>query len=295
MNAEKSQMINPLDQDIECLYNESIKFVNSHYENFPVLSFFVPKELRKHVAVIYQFARQADDIADEGTRSEEDRLIELNEYEFELKDALDSKYKNGFWNILKLTIENKKLSNQNFLSLLKAFKQDTEKKRYKNFDELMNYCNNSANPIGRLILELYDQKTEVTVKHSDQICTALQLTNFYQDVSVDIKKGRIYLPQEEMQKFNITEIDISELNFSNAFRELLKFQVIKTEKLFCEGRKILKHLPFRLKFQLLVTIKGGEAILKKIKNIDYNVLEIRPNLDKMDFIKLFLTAILLRR
>jgi len=279
----------------EKYFSEAIHFTKSHYENFPVISFFVQKPLRKYVAVIYQFARQADDLADEGNLSSEERILKLEEYELQLNNALHNKFSSGFWKILKSTVVDNSLSELNFKKLLTAFKQDVVKKRYSSFEEILGYCKNSADPVGRLILELHQIKDDKSKFYSDKICTALQLANFYQDVSIDNKKNRIYIPKDELDEYNVTENEVLNGQFSEKFKELLKYQVDRVEKLFKDGRNLLKYLPIGLKFQILVTIKGGEAILKKIKKNDYNVLKIRPTLSKYDFIKLFLTAILFRR
>ncbi|MCB9259294.1 MAG: squalene synthase HpnC [Ignavibacteriales bacterium] len=278
--------------EYEALYNKAIQFTQSHYENFPVLSFFIAKHLRKHVAVIYQFARQADDLADEGNDSKEKRLVNLSDYEDSLTAALNGNYKSDFWKVLHLTVTSQNLTPKYFYDLLDAFKQDVVKNKYSNYEELLDYCRRSANPVGRLILELNNIKDEKANFSSDFVCTALQLTNFYQDVSVDILKDRIYIPEKELNKFSITEDEINNKKFSNEFKELIKFQTKRAGNLFLQGRNLLKFLPLRLKFQILVTIKGGESILKKIKKLNYNILENRPTLSKMDFIKIFLQAML---
>ena len=280
---------------VEEFYDQAIKFTKSHYENFPVISLFIKKAIRKHVAIIYQFARQADDIADEGISSQDERITKLNNYETKLRKSLANDFSSGFWQALKITIDQYNLDKNNFLSLLKAFKQDVWKKRYKDFDEVINYCNNSADPVGRLILELHNVNNLKAIEYSDKICTALQLANFYQDVSVDILKNRIYISEDELTSFNVAISQIKKKEFSEDFKKLYKFQVDRTWKIFNDGRKLLKYLPTRLRFQILVTVKGGEAILKKIEQQNYNVLEKRPTLSKIDFIKLFLSAILFRK
>ncbi len=278
--------------DLTILYNQAIDFTNSHYENFPVLSFFVPKNLRKYIAVVYQFARQADDIVDEGPYSIEEKLIQLENYENELINSHNQKYQNDFWKVFHRTVIAKNLSKENFINLIKAFKQDLIKFRYNNFDDLLNYCENSADPVGRIILEIYNIRNNEAKNYSDLICTALQLTNFYQDVSIDFQKGRIYIPQNEMNDFSIDDNDIKNSINKIKFAELMEFQVNRTKKMFLEGRKILNFLPFRLRLQILVTIKGGEEILNKIKKLNYDVINQRPKLNKIDFIKIFLSTII---
>ncbi|MFZ1289449.1 MAG: squalene synthase HpnC [Melioribacteraceae bacterium] len=278
--------------DLTILFNQAIDFTNSHYENFPVLSFFVPKNLRKYTAVVYQFARQADDISDEGNRSSQEKLVELEKYEIELINSLNQNYQNDFWKVFHHTVIAKNLSKENFINLIKAFKQDLIKFRYSNFDDLLNYCENSADPVGRIILEIYNIRNNEAKNYSDLICTALQLTNFYQDVSIDFQKGRIYIPQNEMYDFSIDENDIKNSTNKIKFAELMEFQVNRTKKMFLEGRKILNFLPFRLRLQILVTIKGGEEILNKIKKLNYDVINQRPKLNKIDFINIFLSTII---
>lgn len=164
--------------NLEEEYAFALQFVKSHYENFPVVSFFIRKKLRKHVAVVYQFARQADDIADEGEVSKDQRIEELNNYEKKLTEALLSGSNEGFWLALVNTINVRHLNVDNFYDLLKAFKQDVWKNRYENYDELLEYCKFSANPVGRIILELNKINNYEAYYHSDQICTALQLLIF---------------------------------------------------------------------------------------------------------------------
>lgn len=278
--------------DVENYYNKALQFTKSHYENFPVISLFVKRDIRKHIAIIYQFARQADDIADEGIMPQDERIAQLNNYVSKLGRSFSNNFSGGFWKALKLTIDQHKLDIENFFNLLKAFKQDVWKKRYKNFSEVLQYCKYSANPIGRLILGLHNIHDPDAQKYSDKICTALQLTNFYQDVSVDIFKNRIYLPEDELENFKVGFDIIKQKQFSEQFKNLMKFQVDRTKTMFDEGINLLSYLPIRLRFQILVTIKGGQAILKKIEIQNYNVLENRPTLSKIDFIRLFLTALL---
>jgi squalene synthase HpnC len=274
------------DEVLKSAYVDSINFTKSHYENFPVVSILIPKRLRKHVAIIYQFARQADDLADEGNFSEIDRINLLNEYENTFVYSLKGTTPSGFWQALVNTINELNLSVENFLNLLKAFKQDVNKNRYKNFREILDYCVLSANPVGRLILELFNIRNDKMIKYSDSICTALQLTNFYQDVSQDIKKGRIYIPEDEMKYFNVTEKDFEKEESSPNFRELIKYQVERAKKIFQDGYNLIPYLPGRLRFEIKWTILGGEIILEKIEENNYNAIRIRPVLSKLDYLKL---------
>ncbi len=267
-------------------------FASGHYENFPVASFLIPKHLRKHVAIIYKFARTADDIADEGNFSETGRLEKLDRFERQLKDTLKNRPENSFWSALKNTIDEFNLTEKYFFDLISAFRQDVIKNRYSNFEELLDYCRRSANPVGRLILELWKIADEEAKLLSDKVCTALQLTNFYQDISVDISKNRIYIPQDELEKFNVNEEIFHKKEINENFMDLMAFQIKRTEDMFNKGEKILYYLPGLLKYEIKWTILGGKKILYKIKKNDYNVLLKRPALHKFDFLGLLLKAIL---
>ncbi|NOX19295.1 MAG: squalene synthase HpnC [Chlorobi bacterium] len=269
---------------------ESEKLAETHYENFPVISFFIPKSKRKDVALYYRFAREADDIADEGDFTDSERLYLLDEYENALNKALNGEYKTPFWKELALSIERNKLSPENYFNLLKAFKQDVIKKRYKTFDELKDYCRNSANPVGRFILELFQARDAESAAYSDAVCTALQLTNFYQDVSTDFKKSRIYIPLDEMKKFGVGENVFEKREKCDNFKKLMTFQVERTREFFTEGKKLLPNLPKNLKLQITWTVKGGEAILNKIEKLDYDVLNFRPKLSKYEFMILMIKS-----
>jgi len=271
-------------------YNQVISYAKTHYENFPVISFLIPKEFQKHIAVIYWFARTADDIADEGNLSEEKRLEQLDKFENNFSQSLNGNPQNDFESALAQTIKEKNLTPSLFYDLLKAFKQDVVKKRYENYDEVLDYCRHSANPVGRLILELYDIRKEELFHLSDKICTALQLTNFYQDLQIDYQKGRIYLPQDEILKFGVSEKSFELKENSINLQQLLRYNIERTEMMFNEGRELTKHLNGRLKFEIGWTILGGQAILKKIKGDNYNTINIRPKLSKVDHLILAVKA-----
>lgn len=272
--------------EIELEYLNAIAFAKSHYENFPVLSFLLPKRFYKHVAIIYKFARTADDIADEGKFSNEQRIENLDNYEEAFNNSLKGKFANNFWMALSNTINNQNLSKDNFSNLLIAFRQDITKTRYFTQDELLNYCINSANTIGRIILELYGIRDLSAFKFSDKICTALQITNFLQDISIDFEKGRVYLPIAEMNEFSVDENIFYLKKINSNFQKLMKKQVIQVSKYFEDGKNLLPYLPFSLKLQIKWTINGGEEILKKIVNQNYDVLIKRPKISKFELLKL---------
>ncbi len=266
-------------------YQSALEFARTHYENFPVVSFLIPAELRKHVAIIYWFARTADDMADEGVLSEEKRLAGLSNFEERFSRMLQGEYASVYEEALHNTINERNLSPVHFTNLLRAFRQDVTKKEYMNYDELLSYCTDSANPVGRLILELHSVRIHEADLYSDKICTALQITNFLQDVKLDYQKGRIYLPRHELEEYGIDKKLFEESKINLNFKRLIKFNVNRTQLMFDEGRKLLKFLSGRLKYEIKWTILGGEAVLKKIRQNDYDVF-IRPHLTKIDFLKL---------
>ena len=266
-------------------------FVKNHYENFPVASFLIPKYYRKDIAIVYWFARTADDIADEGGYESEKRLELLNKFEVDFKNSLQGNSDNFYFNILSKTIKENELSEMNFLNLISAFRQDIIKKRYESYNEVLDYCDRSANPVGRILLELFKVGSSEAIIYSDNICTALQLTNFIQDTSIDFKKGRIYYPQDELRMFSVTE-KMFELNKKNPnIKALIKHNVDRTQVLFDNGKYILKYLSGRFKFEIKWTISGGEKILSKIRENDYDVFSKRPKLNKFNFVALFIKSI----
>ena len=278
----------------EDAYSSALDYAKSHYENFPVVSFLIPKNLQKHVAIIYWFARTADDLADEGEIAPEKRLQNLNEFEQRLTNLLNGIFNDDFDKALSLTISDRNLTSQLFYDLLSAFKQDVVKKRYTDFEEMLDYARRSANPVGRLILELFEIRDDEAFRYSDLICSALQFANFAQDTAVDFKKGRIYLPLDEMEKYGVGEnlFDLNEKIIN--FKRLMKFQVERINSMFDEGRNLLKFLKGRLRFEIAWTLLGGVEILNKIELSDYNVISERPVLQKIDFVKLLCKALVIR-
>lgn len=266
-------------------YKDAERFAKSHYENFPVVSFLVKKELRKHIAVIYWFARTADDIADEGNIPDEKKIEELDHFRDKFTELLDGKITTGKGAALLATIDEMNLTVQYFYDLISAFRQDLVKKSYNDFDEIVDYCSRSANPIGRLLLELHDIRDMKAFGLSDKICTALQLINFYQDTKSDLQRGRIYYPLDEVEHFGLdgTLFDLKQNNLN--LERLVKYNLDRAEKILNEGKELLKFLPLRLKYEIKWTILGGSEIINKIRKNNYNVLT-RPKLSGFDVVKL---------
>lgn len=229
---------------------------------------------------------------DEGELKSEIRTQNLKLYEDAFSKSLEGKFQNDFWYALSNTIQQFNLTPKYFYDLLSAFKQDISKSRYTSFDNILNYCERSANPVGRIVLELFDIRDEEAFKYSDAICTALQLANFYQDVSIDIKKDRIYIPIDEMEKFGV-KLNQFELKQNNTkFEQLLKYQVDRTKDYFSLGRNLFPRLPGKLEKQIKATVFGGEKILEKIEKINYDILNHRPKLSKIDYFNILLKALI---
>lgn len=273
-------------------YTNAVELAKKHYENFPVVSIFTPKKLRKSISLIYWFARTADDFADEGNLEPQIRHSLLEKFENDFTQSFKTKSGNVLFEKLTDEIISHQLSIKYFFDLLSAFKQDASKKRYNNFEDVLDYCTRSANPVGRLILELYNIKDENVFNLSDKICTALQLTNFYQDTLIDIKRGRLYYPLNELAEFNVSEKSFELLENNYNIKSVIKFNIDRAQKLFDEGKKLLDFLPFRLRMQIRITIMGGETILKKIRKSDYNVFFYRPKLNKIELLKIFFRSLL---
>ena len=279
-----------MDNNFKNINNNHSTLVKNHYENFPVASFLIPKYYRKEIALVYWFARTADDIADEGNLESVKRLDKLNNFEEEFRNSLNGISNNLNFVLLAKTINEKKLSDKNFINLLSAFKQDVIKKRYERFEEVLDYCKRSANPVGRILLELLKINDEEAIISSDKICTALQLTNFLRDTVIDFEKDRVYYPQKELRMFSVTEkmFEIKENNPN--IKALVKHNVDRSQILFDEGKSLLRYLPGRFKYEIKWTIAGGEKILSMIRKNDYDIFTKRPKLSKLNFITLLIKS-----
>jgi squalene synthase HpnC len=256
----------------------------NHYENFPVASFLLPARLRPAVRALYAFARGADDIADEGDASDDQRIADLNDYSKQLeKIEAGQPPDTDQFQRLSDVIRQYQLPLQPLHELLSAFRQDVVKKRYEDYDELLDYCNRSANPVGQLILQLYGLATPENIRDSNAICTALQLINFWQDVAVDWDKQRIYLPHDDMQRFSVTESTIANQQCDANWRALMQFQLQRTRALMLSGSPLACRLPGRLGLELRSVVQGGLRILDKIEIKQENVFLHRPQLTTRDW------------
>ncbi|HZW14107.1 MAG TPA: squalene synthase HpnC [Noviherbaspirillum sp.] len=263
----------------------------NHYENFPVASVLLPAHLRPAVKAIYAFARGADDLADEGDASPEQRLQALGTYEEQL-DAIErgGATEDPVFALLAKVIADYRLPLQPLRDLLSAFKQDVVKKRYSTFEQLMDYCRRSANPVGAMMLHLYGAADDRNLRDSDAICSALQMINFWQDVAIDWKKERIYIPQEDLERFGVTELHLVKESADDAWRNLMRFEVSRAWKLMLSGAPLALRLPGRIGWELRLVIHGGLRILEKIERVDYDVFRRRPRLGPVDWLLLFYRA-----
>jgi len=258
-----------------------------HYENFPVASRLVPEHLRGAVVAIYRFARAADDIADEGDATDEQRLVDLRAFGAQLdRIAAGERPSEPPFDDLADTIRKHHLPLACFHDLLSAFAQDVTQKRYADFAQLLDYCNRSANPVGRLLLHLYKTASTDNLQRADAICSGLQLANFWQDVTVDWAKGRIYVPQDDLRRFGVTEAQIAEGRFDANWSRLLGFEVARTRAMLEGGRPLAAALPLRLRLELRMVVAGGLRILGKLDATGGNVFRRRPKLDAFDWIRM---------
>ncbi|MFN0085926.1 MAG: squalene synthase HpnC [Blastocatellia bacterium] len=271
------------------------RMARSHYENFPVGSLLVPKRLRKHVYSIYAFARVADDLADEGHETgewtEARRLSELDAWERRLTEAVQGRADHPVFIALAETMRELSLPAAPLRNLLSAFRQDVVRRRYDTFEDLLDYCARSANPVGRLILLLFGYREEELHRLSDEICTALQLANFWQDVEVDMRKDRVYLPLEDMRRFGVTVEDLRARRFSREFASLMKFQVERARDRFNRGKSLPSRVQGRLALELRLTWLGGMRILERIEEKGYDTLTSRPRITSTDKIRILLKSL----
>jgi phytoene synthase len=288
--------------DVAAAYAACTRLTRAHYENFPV-GRLVPRAMQPHVHAIYAFARHADDLADEGyagrdaaagardIMTPEQRLAALDDWERQLLAPPGTPGLHIIFVALHETIRELNLPTSLFTDLLSAFKQDVVKRRYADFDEVLDYCRRSANPVGRLVLLLHDVREEELHALSDHICTGLQLANFWQDVGVDLEKDRIYLPESDRVLYGVTEKSLFARQADDAYRALLRFQVGRTREIFDQGKPLTRRLRGLLRLEIRLTWLGGVRILDKTVALDYDTLNHRPKIGKADMAALFFRAL----
>ncbi|AYQ30080.1 MULTISPECIES: squalene synthase HpnC [unclassified Polaromonas] len=258
----------------------------SHYENFPVASLLCPPRLRPPIAAIYWFARTADDIADEGDAPPQTRLDDLAAYRADLMATAAGLPPSPRWAAvfgrLQPQMAQFALPVNLLADLLSAFEQDAVKQRYADDAELDDYCRRSANPVGRLLLHLYDIHDAASLQMSDDICTALQLINFWQDLSVDIPRGRIYLPADAWARHGVDEAQLLALSVNPATINLIAECTESTRARMLKGSQLAKRIPGRGGWELRLVVQGGLRILDKIEAQGFNTLQRRPKLGPWD-------------
>jgi len=272
---------------------EEAKLTKKHYENFPVATFLFPKKLRNAATILYLFARNADDIADEGNTSKKQRLIKLNKYQKNLNKIKKNNpdIPNLFKDINKI-IKNHSIPMVLFDRFIKAFKQDVIKNKYKNFNELIDYCNNAASPAGHMILGLFKANSKKNITYSNYICQALALIGMTQDFREDYLKGRIYIPTEEMKKFNLKASDIEINNFTSDWALFITFWLSRIELILKKGTPLEIKTKGRLRLQVRIIIAASRLLLKRMNQEKNNLFLSSPRLSKIDWVLLFCRCIL---
>lgn len=266
-----------------------------HYENFPVASVALPRCYREPVRWIYHFARSADDFADEGNAPAAERLRQLDEYRTLLEAiARGETPDHPILGPLASVIRNHRLPIGLFGDLLSAFAQDVTVSRYASHAELADYCRRSANPVGRILLHLFGQATPRNLALSDGICTALQLINFWQDVTVDWDKRRVYLPQEDLLRFGVKEAQIADRRADSRWQALMRYQVERTWRMLQAGAPLGLTLPGRLGLEIRLVVLGGETVLRKIHAARGDMLTQRPVVAWHDMVRVLPRALLPR-
>ncbi|HYJ93613.1 MAG TPA: squalene synthase HpnC [Vicinamibacterales bacterium] len=282
--------------NLQAAYAACERDCRAHYENFPVASLLLPRRMRPHVAALYAFARAADDFADEGDRTVGERHRLIDGWRARLLEAVagttstiqrspepgEPAHSREIFMALGVTVRRLQLPSVLLEDLLSAFRQDVTVSRYATWPALFDYCRRSANPIGRLVLRIGGYAENDLDKWSDAICTALQLTNFWQDVKSDWARGRIYLPGEEMQAHGADETALVGENLTPGWRQAIASAVSRTRALFDDGKPLCDRLHGRLRYEIRMTWLGGTRILNRIEAANYDVLNHRPALGATD-------------
>ncbi len=269
--------------ELQAAYDECLHVARSHYENFPVASWLVPAHLRIHVAAIYNFARRADDLADEGNDAAQDKIVALDAMGKSLDQCLAGQDNSDYLFLaLANTIGEHQLDPALFHDLISAFKQDVTKTRYRDFAEVLDYCRRSANPVGRLMLQLFDQASDENNADSDKICSALQLINFMQDIQQDLlENDRVYFPMDEMLAAGVNIEDLKKKSTEPQVVEFVRAQTTRAKNMLLEGAELGKRLNGRFGMEIRAIISGGLHICNALLN-QGNDIYARPRLGVMD-------------
>ena len=295
-------MASSTEAELASAYASCARLARAHYENFPVASWMLPRQMRPHIAAIYMFARIADDFADEGAVEPEERLQRLDAWRRRLRHSLSGASDGWFQSnvvdsqsttavsadqkslflALANTIQSRRLPVALFEDLLSAFEQDVVVHRYQSWDQLLDYCSRSANPVGRLVLRVAGHDDPALDRASDCLCTALQLTNFWQDFARDYSAGRLYLPTDDTDAVGADEADLAVGRLTPAWQEALALVSARTRELFAEGRDVCDGVGGRLSMELRLTWLGGVRILERLERSGFDVFVQRPTLGWRD-------------
>ncbi len=259
------------------------RLARTHYENFTVGSWLLPRDRRKHSFAIYAYCRSVDDLGDEAQGS---RLHLLDIWEQDLLRCYQTTPQHPYMLALQETIHTFDIPIDPFLKLIEANRMDQTQVRHPTYQDLDYYCQHSANPVGQLVLYLFGYRDQERQLLSDFTCTALQLTNFWQDVARDLDKGRIYIPLEDMQAFGYSEEELQKHKVNDSFRKLMAFEVDRARQLFHKGSKLVDLLDGNVRLDITLFTKGGMKILDAIEGQNYDVLSRRPTLSKWEKAKL---------
>ena len=262
-------------------YDFCLRLVRSHYENFTVASWLMPRAMRKHMHAIYAYARMADDFADE-----EHNPARLDEWERELDFAYAGAPRHPVFVALADTVRCFDIPREPFADLLRAFRSDLDFRGFETIDDLLQYSRYSADPVGRLVLYLFGYRDHGRQELSDKVCSGLQLANFWQDVAVDLEKGRVYLPRQDMTRFGVSVEDLRLRNANSNFAALMRHEVARARELLMSGGPLAAMVDKRLSRDIMMFAGGGLAILRAIERADYDVFRHRPALSKMDYLRL---------
>ncbi len=265
------------------------RLAKSHYENFSVATWFLPRHLHQHFYNVYAYCRISDDLGDE-VGNPQQSLELLDEWEAELNACYAGSPRHPVFVALSETVKQCAIPRHEFSDLLIAFRQDQTVKRYETFQDVLDYCRYSANPVGHLVLYLCGYNDQERRQLSDYTCTALQLANFWQDVSVDYGKGRIYLPLEDLRRFGVSGDDIAQRRATPQFIELMKFEVGRAREWFERGLPLIKKVDRALAIDLELFSRGGQEILNAIERQGFDVLRARPEISKSRKLLLVLRA-----
>ena len=279
----------PAHVNLDEAYDQCARLARSHYENFTVASFFLPPHKRRHFYAIYAFCRFVDDLGDE---FEGDRLRALDYWKTETDACFSGTPEHPYMIALQNTIRTFDIPREPFLRLIEANRMDQTVTRYPTFEDLQYYCRHSANPVGHLVLYVCGYRDEERRNLSDYTCTALQLANFWQDVSHDYAKGRIYIPLEDMETFGYYEDELARRLVTDGFRRLMKFQVERARELFHNGLPLVDTVDGNLKLDIALFSRGGMSVLDLIERQNYDVLTSRPVVGKGKKVFLLLSTLL---